>query len=72
MFSIIKTSHNIMLSYKVMLSHKVMLSCRALRRSAQVLSLRISWVAAARRNLGTIIPTPTVPNLSHHPYSAKF
>jgi len=43
-----------MLSHIVMLSHKVMLSCRALRRSAQVLSLRISWVAATRRNLGTI------------------
>ena len=32
-----------------------MLSCQALRRSAQVVSPPISWVAAARRNLGTII-----------------
>jgi len=48
MFSIVKTSH------KIMLSHKVMLSWGTLRRSAQVLSLQISWVAAASRNLGTI------------------
>jgi len=37
-----------------MLSDKVMLSCQALCRSAQVVSQRTFWVAAARRNLGTI------------------
>jgi len=44
-----------MVSHKVMLSHNLMLSCQALWRSAQVVSPRISWVAAARRNLGTIM-----------------
>jgi len=41
-------------SHKVMLSHNLPLSCQALCRSAQVVSLRTSGVAAARRNLGTI------------------
>ena len=31
-----------------------MLICQALRRSAQIMSPQIFWVAAARRNLGTI------------------
>ena len=44
-----------MVSHKVMLSHNLTLSCQALWRSAQVVSPRICWVAAARRNLGTII-----------------
>ena len=44
-----------MVSHKVVLSRKVVLSCQALCRSAQVVSLRTSWVAATRRNLGTSI-----------------
>jgi len=42
-----------MLSHNVMLSRNLMLSCQVLSRSAQVVSPRTSWVAAARRNLGT-------------------
>jgi len=44
-----------MLSHNVMLSRNVMLSCQTLSRSAQVVSPRTSWVAAARRNLRTSI-----------------
>jgi len=44
-----------MVSHNVVLSRKVVLSRQALCRSAQVVSLRTSWVAATRRNLGTSI-----------------
>ena len=45
--------YRVIFSHNVMLSRNVMLSCQALSRSAQVVSPRTSWVAAARRNLGT-------------------